>query len=147
MPKPERPTYVIGLAVRRRIEEIPRSRRIWAPRPISRHSLLRLVSESGLSMPAILTGTPAVPSRKKMNTPRPFSLNAAKVLRMLSPREITQEEFSEFLYSLKVLRSDFVRMCAGRSAVRDVGAVRVCKPGDPLHRSSYHRSWPPSRRV
>ena len=86
--QPARPP-VIGRPVRSLIEEIPRSRRIWAPTPMSRHSFVRLASDSGLSNPAMATGTPAVPSRKKINTPRPFFLNAAKVLRMLSPPAMT----------------------------------------------------------
>ena len=47
MPKPDRPTYLRGLSVRRRIEDTPRSRRIWAPRPISRHCVARAPSEPG----------------------------------------------------------------------------------------------------
>ena len=45
MPKPERPTYLRGLPVRRRIERTPRSRRICAPRPTSRHCVARVASD------------------------------------------------------------------------------------------------------
>ena len=43
---------------------MPRSRRIWAPRPISRHSRWRAASEPAPSCGSADTGTPAEPSRR-----------------------------------------------------------------------------------